>query len=140
MAILIDASVFCAYANSRDVHHESAKKVMGEVVSGKYGSGITTDYVFDETVSVIQRRLDKKSAVEVGKSILNSEIFLASIGTPVFEKAWEVFEAADGLSFTDCTSVAFIRLFNVGKIATFDKGFRGVKGIQVVDNGQQGKA
>ena len=47
MAIFIDSSVFCAYTNSRDVHHSKAMSIMQEVVSEKYGSGIITDYIFD---------------------------------------------------------------------------------------------
>jgi len=60
-----------------------------------------------------------------------SEIFMAMTDVSVFEKAWRLFESASSLSFTDCTSVAFMRLFKVKKIATFDKDFGGIKDIEV---------
>ena len=132
MAILVDSSVFCAYANVRDVHHGAAKIIIGEIASGKHGRAVTTDYIFDESVTVALRKANKKTAVELGGFILDSELLLAEINSQVFKKAWDLFRKADGLSFTDCTSVAFMRVFGVDKIATFDKDFSNIKNVQIV--------
>ena len=132
MAILVDASVFCAYANARDVHHKNAKNLIEDIVSRKYGSGLTTDYIFDETVSVVLRKSSKNNAVNIGKLLLSSEIFLARIDELLFQKAWSLFQAANNLSFTDCTSVAFMQTFGIKKIATFDKGFTSLKNVEVL--------
>ena len=133
MAIFIDASVFCAYANIRDVHHKNAQKIISDIVSGKHENGITTDYIFDETVTVTKRKADSKTAVEIGKFLLDSEIFIAKVDSVVFQKSWEFFRAND-LSFTDCSNIAFMNLFGIRKIATFDKGFKGIKDVQVIEN------
>lgn len=133
MAIFIDSSVFCAYANARDVHHKNAQKIINDVVSGRYENGITTDYVFDETVTVTKRKANSKTAIEIGKFLLDSEIFIAKVDSMSFQKAWELFQAND-LSFTDCSSISFMELFGISKIATFDKGFRNIKGVQVIEN------
>lgn len=132
MTIFVDASVFCAYANLDDVHHQKAKKIMNNIVSGKYGHGITTDYIFDETVTVVLRRIDKKNAAEVGNLILHSEINLVGIDPMAFQRAWELFQKTENLSFTDCTSIAFMRMFGIQNIATFDKEFSKIRDIQVV--------
>ncbi len=132
MVVLVDSSVFCAYANVRDVHHENAKRLIGEIVSRKHGSGLTTDYIFDETVSVVLRKSGKNNAINIGRFLLNSEIQLAKVDELLFQKAWHLFQNSDNLGFTDCTSVAFVQTFGIKNIATFDKGFRGLKNIEVL--------
>lgn len=133
MAILIDASVFCAYANLKDVHHSHSNQIIEDVVSGKYGDAVITDYIFDEIVTVVARKVHKEKAIQIGKFLLNSEVILTRVNTLVFEKAWEVFNGAANLSFTDCTCVAFMQLFEVKKIATFDKEFWKMGGVEIVD-------
>lgn len=133
MAILIDASVFCAYANLKDVHHSHSKQIIKDVVSGKYGDAVITDYIFDEIVTVVARKVHKEKAIQIGKFLLSSEVILTRVNTLVFEKAWEVFNGAANLSFTDCTCVAFMQLFEVKKIATFDKEFGKIGGVEIVD-------
>ena len=133
MAILIDASVFCAYANFRDIHHKNSIKIMQEIESQKYGRSVTTDYIFDETVNVIARKHNKKSAIEIGEHILNSEIFFAKVDESVFKKAWKLFQDEKGFSFTDCTIIAFMETFGIYEIATFDKEFKKLKNIRVID-------
>ena len=132
MAILIDSNVWCAYANVNDVHHKNAKKIIEDIVAKKYGKGIITDYIFDEVMSVTLRKSDKETAKEIGRTLLNSEIIVARVDTIVFQKAWNLFQTTEGLSFTDCTSLAFMLLFEIKKIATFDKGFKQSKEIEVV--------
>ena len=133
MAIFIDSSVFCAYANVRDVHHKNAQKIMENIISGKHENGITTDYVFDETVTVIRRKANSKTAIEIGKFLLDSEIFIAKVDSLVFQTSWELFQSHE-LSFTDCSSIAFMNLFDINKIATFDKDFKNIKEIQVIES------
>ena len=133
MAIFIDSSVFCAYANVRDVHHKNAKKIIEDIISGKHENGITTDYIFDETVTVIRRKANSETAIEIGRFLLDSEIFIAKIDSLAFQKSWELFQA-NGLSFTDCSNIAFMNLFDISKIATFDKGFKNIKSVQVIEN------
>jgi len=133
MAIFIDSSVFCAYANSRDVHHKNARKIISDIMAGKHENGITTDYIFDETVTVTKRKANSKTAVEIGKFLLDSEIFIAKIDSMVFQKSWQLFQVND-LSFTDCSNIAFMDLFGILKIATFDKGFKNIKSVQVIEN------
>src|SRR3989338_10539432 len=107
MAIFIDASVFCAYANIGDVHHKNAQKIISDIVSGKHENGITTDYIFDETVTVTKSKANSKTAVEIGKFLLDSEIFIAKIDSMVFHKSLQLFQV-NNLSFTDCSNIAFM--------------------------------
>ena len=133
MVILVDANVFCAFANLDDVHHERAKTVLKDAFSKDYGKVVTTDYVFDETVTVAIRRTTKKQAIELGKFILQSEIFVAHIDSLAFDKAWKYFKKLDGFSFTDCSLLAFMDTFKINKLATFDKAFKNVSWVEVID-------
>ncbi len=133
MAIVIDSSVFCAFFNNRDVHHQQSVSLLKEILSQKYGRAFLTDYIFDETVSVALRRGDKNSALDAGRFLLHSEFLLAKIDPPLFEEAWAFFQKLDGFSFTDCTILAFMKAFDIAHVATFDKAFHAIDWAQVVD-------
>ncbi|HLC56305.1 MAG TPA: PIN domain-containing protein [Candidatus Nanoarchaeia archaeon] len=134
MTILIDANILCGYADSGDIHHKNANKIIKEISSGIYGKAVITDYIFDEIVNVYLRKFGKKNAVDLGKFIINSEIFFINVDKLVFQKAWELFQKDNNLSLTDCTSVTFMLLYNIDRIATLDKEFKTIKGIEVVDS------
>ncbi len=134
MAIIIDASVLCAYENIDDIHHKKAVKIIQDIVSDKYGQALVTDYIFDETITVAMRRSDKKNSIELGNFILNSEILLVNIDKAVFEGAWDIFTKTQNLSFTDCSIIAFMKTFDISNLATFDKAFRQISDIIVIDN------
>lgn len=133
MEVFVDSSVFCAYANESDVHHTKASGILKKLVSEKYKL-IITDYVFDETLTAVLHKTDKKIAAEFGKYILNSEFLIGKVSQPIFQKAWELFCKGNRFSFTDCTIVAFMETFGINKIATFDKEFKKIKDIKVISN------
>ena len=133
MFILVDASVFYAFFNVKDIFHIPAQKIMKEIIEHKYGVGLITDYLFDEIVTVAMRKLDKEKAIQLGNNILSSELFLEPIDDETFRQAWILFQSTSHLGFTDCTNLAFMKLFGITKIATFDKAFKNVKGIEVID-------
>lgn len=133
MVIFLDSSLFCAYKNKEDVHHGKSAKIMESIHNQEHGEPVTTDYIFDETVTVLLRKTNKSAAIDVGDLILNSEILMVCVDKIVFEAAWNLFQTTEGLSFTDCTNIAFMQLFGIEKIATFDKSFSKVDGIVVID-------
>ncbi len=133
MSIFIDASVFCAFANERDVHYKKAVKIIHDIIRTKYGKQVTTDYIFDELIAVITRRASRRIAKEFGTTLLNSEVFIAKVDSGIFQEAWEFFKNTENFNFTDCTTLAFMKTFEIKKIATFDKEFKKVKWTEVVD-------
>ena len=133
MVLFIDANVLIAFANASDVHHARAVRIVEKIHDGDFGEGITTDYIFDEVVSVLMRKLNKKESVVFGQHMLDSEITFLPIDSFVFDEAWNSFKKYDLLSFTDSSSLAFMQLYGIRKIATFDKAFQKIVGIEVVD-------
>lgn len=132
-SILIDANYWIALANPRDKHHKRSVSLAEEIAHQDYGKKITSDYVFDEAVTVAQRKASHDQALEIGNLILNSEVVLVRIDSHLFDAAWKLFNfQKKDLSFTDCTNIVMMNSFGIKNIATFDKGFERIKGINVV--------
>ena len=133
--IFIDSSVYVAFYNKDDSQHQKAVGVLEKVASGNFGNEVTSDYVFDETVTVtLSRTKDKKTAINAGSHILEST-HLLDVHGHVFDASWKLFkENDDGLSFTDSSAIALMNLFNIEHIATFDRAFKSIEGIKVVDS------
>ncbi|MBI4918880.1 PIN domain-containing protein [archaeon] len=131
MKVFLDASFLYALVNKRDIFHEKASKMV-EKLSSKECHVITTDYTFDEAVTVLSRKADKKTALRLGGMLLESNIILLNVNQKVFQTAWKYFHGEWNFSFTDCTILAFMRIFGINKIATFDQEFKKVKDIEVI--------
>ncbi len=136
MTVLIDSSVFVAYGNLDDVHHNRSKNIIEDIASKKYGKPFTSDYVFDESVTVaLARTKDLDKAVKLGRLILESEVRLLIVDDIIFKEAWKLFERDNRqkMSFTDLTNIALMRTYGIEYIASFDEAFKKVKAIVVVD-------
>ncbi len=133
--IFLDTSILVAYIVNKDSNHNKAVSLVGEIVSGKYGSAVTSDYVFDETVTVVLvRSKSPESAITSGRLIRES-ISVLSVSERVFENSWELFknQKTTKFSFTDCTILALISENHIDRLATFDKEFKGDSFYQVVE-------
>ena len=121
MSVLIDTCVFVALSNSRDVNHNRAKEWIMEITKGRFGRPFLSDHIFDETLTTaFVRTKNHKKSVELGEFILGSEIDLVSIDEQCFQQAWEIYRK-NKLSFTDCSSLALMKLYGISNILTFDK-------------------
>jgi len=63
MAIFIDTNIFVAFYNEADENHSKAKKIITDIAEGKYGKALTSDYVFDEAVTVILARTKDQNGI-----------------------------------------------------------------------------
>ncbi len=93
-----------------------------------------TDYIFNETVTVSMMRIKDLGKVKwIGNYLLNS-LKLIRIEEDVFFDAWSIFQSQKGtrLGFTDCTTIATMRHNDIENIATFDKDFTKINGINCI--------
>lgn len=121
MTIFIDSSVIVAYANTKEVHHAKAQDIFKRIEEGVFGEPFISDYVFSEVVTVVQMRVGKEKAVEMGNYLLDC-FHLLSIKDSLFTKSWEVFCSRQGmLSFTDASILAVTEVLPVKYVASFDK-------------------
>ncbi len=132
MSVFLDTTVIVAYYNSRDELHERAFELLPEIVRGEHGRVFISDYIFDEAVTVsLVRSKSLKKALELGEHLLKSEVHLLEVDDDAFNLGWEIFQKAN-MSFTDCSSLALVRLYGIDKIATFDAGFDRVEGVKIL--------
>lgn len=132
--IFLDTSFLVSYKIENDGCHQAAVKIAEEIISGKYGSLIISDYIFDETVTVIFSRSKSLSiGIHTGNELRDS-IEIIRVDDSIFENAWDIFKGQKNtrFSFTDCTTLAVMARERIKNIASFDKDFRVVKEINVV--------
>ncbi|HSU72994.1 MAG TPA: PIN domain-containing protein [Candidatus Binatia bacterium] len=121
--IVLDASVALGLANSTDVHHARAKTLLSELQSD--GSRLLlTDYVFNEIIGVMLRKVGKKKAMAFGEYLLQST-FIAHTDGAMLKDAWSLFTKTTlGLSLVDCALVVTAKRAHAKGIATFDNEFK----------------
>ncbi|MCJ2520670.1 MAG: PIN domain-containing protein, partial [Candidatus Thermoplasmatota archaeon] len=121
------------YCNQRDQRHERAAEILGEIRTGKYGVPFTSDYVFDEAVTLALARTGRREIVlKVGDVILPTspeERFVELIHTSEedFVEAWDAMRGhvEAGLSFTDWVTVQLVRRRGIDLVVSFDKRLDG---------------
>lgn len=136
MTVFIDANVLVANANIRDSCHARADVLLNEIIKLKFGKPFTSDYIFDEIVTVLmQKTKDMKRTKDYGERLIDGEIEILTVDEHIFKEAWTIFkeQGQTKLSFTDCTNLAIMRTHNIQHIATFDQAYKKQKNISVID-------
>jgi predicted nucleic acid-binding protein len=101
----VDTSAWYALIDARDPDHDNALSVL----KAYEGRLVTTNFILDETITLIRYRLGWRQAHQFGQAALKSEIaHLVRTGFKDEEAAWEIFTKYrdKAFSFTDCTSFA----------------------------------
>lgn len=124
--IFVDTAAFLAIENRRDAHHQDA--VAFRDASLKAGETfITSDYVLDESYTIIRLRAGHAVALQFGEDVRASRVLRVEYLAPeILEAAWRIFKAfADKeFSFTDCTSFALMERLRISTAYSFDEHFR----------------
>jgi predicted nucleic acid-binding protein len=121
----VDTSFWCALYDSRDKNHGKAKGIWEELRSLPVRF-FTSDYIFDETVTLIRKRIGLPQALEFGETLLNSRlVVLLEVDLTIRKQGWQVFHKYwdKEFSFTDCTSFALMQMMNINKALSFDRHF-----------------
>lgn len=123
--LLIDTSGWCAVYNRSDINHHRACACWKQIAQ-TLGLFYTTDYILDETLTLLRTRVDHKAAVEFGRIILSSRVVkvLPIIGER-WRKAWRLFVKYEdkNFSFTDCTSFVVMKELRLPAALAFDHHF-----------------
>jgi len=124
--IFIDTSAFLAIENQRDTYHSRAISFRDHCL--KKGDGfLTTDYVLDETYTIIRLRATHATAVQFGEVVRKSRLIRVEHLTPeILEEAWHIFKQYSDhmFSYTDCTSFAIMERLRLDTAFTFDADFQ----------------
>ena len=121
--VFVDTSGWYAYARADDPAHAAAVAAL-ESWEGRL---VTTDYVFDETVTLARARLGAAAATRLGDALLDGGIVeLVRLLPEDFEDAWALFKKRKdkSWSFTDCASFAVMRRLRLDAAVATDRHFR----------------
>jgi len=124
--MFLDTSFIIALEDADDQNHNNAI-LYWRRFKKKPCKLVTTSYVFDETVTLLKKRLGFAKAAEVGKRLLESSLVeMVHISQEDFIKGWEMFmkHKDKGYSLTDCTSFLVMEKMCINEALTFDEHFR----------------
>jgi uncharacterized protein len=121
--LFVDTGAWYALADRKDPDHLR----VAEFLEGQPLRLVTTNFIFDETVTLLRYRLGFVAAKSFGDHLLR-----AGIATllPVIRRdetrAWEIFTRYrdKSFSFTDCTSFAVMQRLKIDSAVAMDDDFR----------------
>jgi predicted nucleic acid-binding protein len=124
--VFMDTAGFLALWDAADDHHEMAVELQAELVR-KRRRFLTTDYVVDETVTLLQVRHSHRAAADFLRSVTTSALLQLQWASPDrFHAAANFFarHADKEWSFTDCVSFVLMHELRIGECFTTDHHFR----------------
>ncbi|MGQ0632979.1 MAG: type II toxin-antitoxin system VapC family toxin [Planctomycetaceae bacterium] len=121
--IFVDSSAWCAFFNRDDPDLER----VSEYLDTFEGRLVTSNFVFDETVTFCGSRLGHSRAAQAGEMLRDPEVVdLVRVDPYDESSAWALFlkRSDKRYSFTDCTSFVLMRRLGIERALAFDADFR----------------
>ena len=123
--MFIDTGAFLSRWVARDQHHEASRAAWATIDKQQYRL-ITSNFVLDETFTLLARRTSYRFAAERARHILTSDALV--ILRPDAEDELEAlrwFEkfADHAVSYTDATSFVLMRQHRITQAFSFDRDF-----------------
>jgi predicted nucleic acid-binding protein len=134
MSVFVDTGVFYAHHDTDASRHAVGMDALNTVLkSSEYGYVLTSDYVYDEVVTLTHRRTgDITAGIEVGRRIRGDgypdAIDILHSSRQQFADAVTVHQeyAEHGLSFTDAMTAVLVDHHDIDTVLSFDDDFDGV--------------
>lgn len=123
--IFIDTGAFLARFVQRDQYHAACTRAWDELRSSPVPC-VTSNFVLDETFTLLARKTDYTFAAQRARSLLGSrELRILRPGPEEERSALDWFEkyADQRVSFTDCVSFALLRVNRIHRVFGFDRHF-----------------
>lgn len=130
--IFVDTSAWFALFASADPRHLYAVRL----IQSSAGRLITTDYVVDETPTLLKAKRALERALVFGAEIQRGDLArLHFVSQDDFIKGWSIFQRNrdKGWSFTDCVSFAVMKQVGSRQAIAFDEHFQQVGEIAVLE-------
>jgi uncharacterized protein len=129
--IFVDTGAWFASLIPTDPDHGRAVQWLSENQSPL----LTTDYVVDETLTLLRVRGERKRALLLGAKFFHHDLAeIHKITSADLSLAWKTFEQFDdkNWSFTDCSSKVVMEQLGITVAFAFDHHFHQFGTIQVV--------
>jgi predicted nucleic acid-binding protein len=129
----VDTTVWVGASDKNDDFYRSSSSVVEAIRLGKLPPALTTDFVIDETVTILGKRKNfgAEKAREIGERLLSSpRVFVVFVDELLLKDALKRYSQYKGrLSLTDVVSVVVMRKYHVREIFSHDKNFDKVDGV-----------
>ena len=135
MGIFVDTGFYFALLATKDAKHSRAQFLLNELSEGIYGQIYTSDFVFDESMTLINVRTkgERTDLLEKVKSLFLGEYPIAKmimIESQLFDEIAnlqiKITKKDDPLSFTDCSNIILCQKRKLFKIISFDGHYKGI--------------
>lgn len=123
--IFVDTSAWVALFYKRDARHHAALMLNQRLLSESCHY-VTSNFVFDETVTLLGTAVSRAAAIDFGERLLASKLATLVHISDEFERgAWLIYKQYHDkkFSFTDCTSFALMRSWGISEAFTHDHHF-----------------
>jgi hypothetical protein len=123
--VFVDTGGWEAFFDRDDEHHAEAARIVRRLYE-RGVSLLTSDYVLDETLTLLKVRCGHTAAVTAGKRIQSASwVTLVDVGRVARDEAWKLFQKMKDqpFSFTDCTSFALMKRLGIAEALAFDADF-----------------
>ncbi len=128
-AVFADSAFFIALIREKDENHPRAVELMDSI---KGCLLFTSDLVFSEVVTFLQRKDGSRKACAVAGLLLKSDIEILYGGSDDFGEAISIMDKYAFLSFCDALSIVLANRNKTRKILSFDGDFDKINGIERV--------
>lgn len=121
--LFVDTGAWYALADRSDPDHLR----VGEFLKEQTLRLITTNFVFDESVTLIRYRLGFAAAKSFGEQLLRADVAnVLAVSRQDEARAWEIFtrNRDKSFSYTDCTSFAILQRLKMDSAVAIDDDFR----------------
>ena len=125
MKLFVDISGWVAHYDAGDRWHSAAKAGIASLLEQAV-TFITTDYVLDETITLLLYHAGRGRALAFGDAVLRSRnVRLVRIDSSIWEQAWQLFKqyGDKAWAFTDCTSFVVMHQMSLQRAFAFDHNF-----------------
>jgi uncharacterized protein len=125
MNLFIDTGGWVGLFAEGDQYHKQATQAF-QRIQGQRIRLLTSDYIFDETLTHLQKFYGRHTAMRCGRWILTTPyVQMARVDEELWEAAWKMFQAYPDKewSFTDCTSFILMHQHHLWQVFAFDHHF-----------------
>lgn len=129
--IFVDSGAWFALSVMNDINHDQAVSWM----ANNREPLITTDYVIDETLTLLRARRQPANALSMGRQFFNGSLTTIHYLTPQeIRLTWQIFHSFSdkAWSFTDCSSKLLIEQLDLAHAFAFDQHFQQFGSVTVV--------
>jgi uncharacterized protein len=128
--IFIDTTIWASAIDTSDTLHEDGSAVLKALAEGKLPQALTTDFVLDETLTLLKMRGGRPEAIAKGVAGIMSSpsVNLVYVDEGLFDAALRTYRKYERLSFTDAVTLVMMQKRKIKEIFSHDEDFD-IKGI-----------